>query len=677
MAKYRTSDIRNVAIVGHGAAGKTTLTEACLFKSKATSRRGTVNDGTTVADFDVEEKEAKHSIDAAITHLSWKGREINWIDTPGYPDFVGEAISALASVGAALVAVDAAAGVKVNTRKVWQIAADRKLPRAIVITRADAEHAKWKERLDDIRANFGEKCIPLFIPKGGAVGLALKGVEQAFPLPANASAEAKEDYKVALETAVERDEALMTRYLEGEELKEDEVRRALHEAFRAGSFHPIFVTAAEKDVGVEELLTTIGDLFPAAGERTYPATEVDSDEKVEVTADKPFTAQVFKVLYDPFVGKITYLRIYSGTLAQNAMVVAPHAKNAIKIAHMYRVQGKEQQEVTEAVAGDIVAVTKIEDLRIGDTVTMADYRVKYPPIEFPTPMVALAVEPKARTDEGKISQALAKLLEADPTVHQRRDPQTHELVVTGMSNLQLETLLHRLKRRYQVETTTKVPKVPYLETITTKGDAKYRHKKQTGGAGQFAEVWMRIEPQPRGAGFEFESKVVGGAISSSFIPAIEKGVRHILDRGVIASFPIVDVKAIVYDGKEHPVDSKDIAFQVAGRGAFREAMKLAKPVLLEPIADIEITIPTDFMGAIMGDLNSRRGRIASTDTVGTYSVIKAKAPVSEMLTYSSELRSITGGEGSYSLTHSHYDPVPSQLAQQVIAQYKKEEKEEE
>jgi elongation factor G len=677
MPKYRTSDIRNVAIVGHGAAGKTMLTEACLFKAKAISRRGSVADGTTVADFDVEEKDAKHSIDAAITHMSWKGREINWLDTPGYPDFLGEAIAAMASVGAVIVAVDAAAGVKVNTRKVWQLAAERKLPRAIVITRADMEHAKWKERLDDLRANFGEKVIPLFIPKGDAVGLALKGVEQAFPLPQGASAEAKEAYKSALEIAVERDEPLMTRYLEGEELKEDEVKRALHEAFRAGAVHPVFVTSAEKDVGIEELLTTVGDLFPAAGERTYPAAEVDSGEKVEVTAEKPFTAQVFKVLYDPFIGKISYLRVYSGALAQNAMVLAPHAKNAIKIAHMYRVQGKEQQEVAEAIAGDVIAVTKIEDLRIGDTVTTADYRVKYPAIEFPVPMVSLAVEPKARADESKISPALAKLLEADPTVSQTRDPQTHELVVKGMSNLQLETLLHRLKRRYQVDVTTKVPKVPYLETITAKGDAKYRHKKQTGGAGQFAEVWMRIEPQTRGAGFAFESEVVGGAISSSFIPAIEKGVRHILEKGVIASFPIVDVKAIVYDGKEHPVDSKDIAFQVAGRGAFREAMKQAKPVLLEPIADIEIVIPTDFMGAIMGDLNSRRGRISTTDTAGSYSIVKAKAPVSEMLTYSSELRSITGGEGSYSMTHSHYDPVPSQIAQQVIAQYKKEEKEEE
>jgi elongation factor G len=677
MGKYKTSDIRNVALVGHGASGKTTLTEACLFKAKAIPRRGTVADGSTVSDFDVEEKEAKHSIDTAITHFTWKGREVNWLDTPGYPDFVGEAISAMSSVDAVIVAVDASAGVKVNTRKVWQLAADRGRPRAIVITRADAEHAKWDERLADIRANFGEKCIPLVVPKGGAVGLGFKGVESAFPLGQGASGPAQEAYKAALETAVERDEALMTRYLEGEELGEAEVKKALREAFRAGAFFPIFLTAAEKDLGLEELLNAVVDLFPDPTERTYAALDADSGAPVEVSVERPFTAQVFKTLYDPFIGKIAYLRIYSGSLPQNAMVLAPHAKGSLKIAHLYRVQGKDQQEVTEAVAGDIVAVNKLEELHVSDTLTTGDFRVKYPALEFPVPMVSVAVEPKSRQDEGKISQALTKLLEADPTIQQHRDPQTHELVVNGMSNLQLETLLHRLKRRYQVEVTTKVPKVPYLETITTKGDAKYRHKKQTGGAGQFAEVWMRIEPQPRGKGFEFESEVVGGAISSSFIPSIEKGVRHVLERGVVAGFPVVDVKAIVYDGKEHPVDSKDIAFQVAGRGAFREAMKQAKPVLLEPIVDAEIAVPSDYLGAVMGDLNGRRGRITSTDTAGSYSIVKAKVPLAEMLTYSSELRSMTGGEGSYTLAPSHYDPVPSQIAQQVIAQYKKEEKEEE
>ncbi len=674
MPKYTTLDIRNVAIAGHGASGKTTLVETMLFKAKAIARKGSVSDGTTVSDFEIEEKEAKHSIDMAITHATWKGKELNILDTPGYPDYVGEACMALGSVGAALIAVDAAAGVKVNTRKVWSIAEERRLPRAIVLTRADTEHAKWQERLDEIRAAFGEKCTPIAVPKGGGIGPKLAGVDLVYPLPAGASPDVQTFSKRLVEVAVESDEALMVRYLDGEELKPEEIKRALHQSFRAGTIVPIFVTSSEKDFGIDELLTTIAELFPFAGERLYPAVDVDSGAKVNVTSTKPFTAQVFKVVYDPFVGKISYLRVYSGSLPQNAMILAPHSKGPIKCAHIYRVQGKDLQEVPEAIAGDFVALTKVEDLRINDTVSSGDFRVKFPPIEFPQPMVGLAVEPKARNDEAKLAPALTKLVEADPTIKMVRDSQTHQLIVTGMSELQVHTLFNRLKRRYQVEVTTTLPKVAYRETISVKGDAKYRHKKQTGGAGQFAEVWLRIEPRERGAGFEFESEVVGGSISSSFIPSIEKGVKYMMDRGVIAGFPVVDVRAVVYDGKEHPVDSKDIAFQIAGRMAFREAVKQARPVLIEPIVDAEITVPMDSVGSIMSDLPSRRGRVTTQDQAGDYAIIKAKVPLAEMKTYSNELRSMTGGEGSYTMSLSHYDPVPSNIAQQVIAQYKGDEK---
>jgi elongation factor G len=677
MAKYTTQDIRNIALAGHGASGKTTLVETLLFKAKAIPLKGSVNEGSTVSDFDAEEKERNHSIDTAITHLTWKGKEINLLDTPGYPDFVGEAVAAIASVGAVLVAVDATAGVKVNTRKVWQVAEGRKLPRAIVITRADMEHAKWQERLEDIKANFGEKCTPIVMPKGGQVGQKMTGVDLVYPLPANASEELKAFDKRLVEVAVEGDEALMTRYLDGEEIKPEEVKKALHTAFRAGQVVPIFVTSAEKDFGLEELLTTIAELFPYAGERHYAAEDAESGEPVEVSSDKPFTAQVFKVVFDPFVGKLSYLRVYSGSLPQNAMVIAPHAKGPIKIAHIYRPQGKEQKEVTEAIAGDIVVTAKIEDFHVGDTLCTGDFRVKFPPIEFPLPMVGLAVSPKARNDESKLGPALTKLIEADHTLKQSRHPQTHELTVTGMSELHLQILFSRLKRRYQVEVTTHVPKVPYLETITAKGDAKYRHKKQTGGAGQFAEVWLRIEPQPRGKGFEFDSEVVGGAISQSFIPSVEKGVKYMMERGVIAGYPVVDLKAVVYDGKEHPVDSKDIAFQIAGRMAFREAVKQAKPVLIEPVVDVEITVQIDSVGSIMSDLPTRRGRVTTQDQAGNYAIIKAKVPLAEMLTYSNTLRSITAGEGSYTMAFSHYDPVPSNIAAQVIAQFKDDAKHDE
>ncbi|HVY61435.1 MAG TPA: elongation factor G [Planctomycetota bacterium] len=677
MPKYSTQDIRNLAIAGHGASGKTMLVESLLFKAKAISRKGSVSDGTTVSDFEQVEKEHKHSIDLAVTHLTWKGKEIQVLDTPGYPDFLGDAAAAIASVGAVLVAVDASAGVKVNTRAVWSIAEKRKLPRAIVVTRADLEHAKWQERLEDIKANFGEKCTPIVMPKGGVVGTKMSGVDLVYPLPANASEELKAFDKRLVEVAVEGDEALMMRYLDGDEIKPDEVKKALHAAFRAGSIYPIFVTSSEKDFGIEELLTTLVELFPYAGERTYPALDADSGKPVEVSADKPFTAQVFKVVYDPFVGKLSYFRVYSGTLPQNATVIAPSAKAPVKIAHIYKPQGKETKEVPEAIAGDIVVTAKVEDLHPGDTICTGDFRVKFPPIDYPTPMVGLAVSPKARDDESKLAPALQKLVEADPTLKQTRHPQTHELVVTGMSELHLQVLFARLKNRYKVEVTTKIPKVAYLETITTKGDAKYRHKKQTGGAGQFAEVWLRIEPQPRGDGFAFESEVVGGAISQSFIPSIEKGVKYMMERGVIAGYPVVDLKAVVYDGKEHPVDSKDIAFQIAGRMAFREAVKQAKPVLIEPVVDAEITVPIDSVGSIMSDLPSRRGRVTTQDQAGNYAIVKAKVPLAEMQTYSSGLRSMTAGEGSFTMAFSHYDPVPSNIAQQVIAQFKDDVKHDE
>lgn len=674
MAKYGTNDIRNIALVGHGAAGKTTLAEAMLFKAKAISRLGSVKDGTTTSDFDQDEKERNHSIDTAVLHLSWMGAEVNLLDTPGYPDFIGEAVAAIGSVGAVLVAVDATAGVKVNTRKTWQLADDRKLPRAIVLTRADMEHARWQERLDELKAHFGEKVTPIVYPVGGEVGAKFSGVESLFPIAKDASKEAEALSKRLVEVAVEADEALMVRYLDGEELTPEEIKKALHQTFRAGQIFPVFVTSAEKDLGLDELMTTVAELFPFAGERTYDALDADSGQKVKVTAQKPFTAQVMKVVFDPFVGKLSYLRIYSGTLPANSAVLASHAKGQVKLAHLYRVQGKEQKEVPEAIAGDFIAVPKVEDLHTGDTIYTGDFRVSYPQFEFPTPMVALAVEPKARGDETKLMPALQKLCEADRSVKQARDAQTHQLIVTGMSDLQLQILFARLKRRYQVEVTTKIPKVAYRETISAKGDAKYRHKKQTGGAGQFAEVWLRIEPLPRGAGFEFDSEVVGGSISQSYIPSVEKGVKFMLERGVIAGYPVVDLKAVVYDGKEHPVDSKDIAFQIAGRMAFKEAVKQARPVLIEPVVDAEIMVPIESVGAIMSDLPSRRGRVTTQDQAGNYAIIRAKVPLAEMQTYSNELRSMTGGDGSYTMALSHYDPVPGNLASQVIAQFKDDAK---
>ncbi|GIW71298.1 MAG: elongation factor G [Planctomycetota bacterium] len=676
MAKIESADVRSVAFVGHGTAGKTILTEACLLHAKAIKRLGSIQDGSTVTDHDEHEREVKHSIDVGLACCEYRGKRLHLVDTPGYPDYIGEAISGMSAADLALVVVCAQDGVRVNTHEMWRRAEQLGLPRAIAISRLDLEHARWAERLEQIRAAFGERCVPLTVPKDGAAGSGFAGVERVWPLAAGASAAAREAAKALLERAVETDDELMMRYLEGEELSPEEVGPALHRAIASGHVVPVFATAAEKGAGIPELMDAVVELFPRPDERTFQALDAETGEPVEIKADAPFTARVFKVSYDPFLGKVGYLRVCSGSVSAGSSVLHPPSGSNLKLGHLYFIFGKEQRETEEAVAGDLVAVSKIEALGLGDALCTADLRVNWPPLSYPEPMVGVAVEPKTRADDAKILEALNKLAGSDPTLKVERVKQTKELVVTGMSNLHLETVFHRLKSRYQVEVETRLPKVPYLETITGKAAADYRHKKQTGGAGQFAHVYLRVEPLPRGGGFEFHNEVVGGAISQNFMPSIEKGIKQIMEEGILAGFQVVDVRVTVYDGKEHPVDSKDIAFQIAGRNAFKEAVLAARPVLLEPIADVEIHAPQDFTGAIMGDLNTRRGRIQATESHGDRVVVKAKVPVAEMQTYSTELRSMTGGEGWYTMAHSHYDVVPKHIADQVIARYARQREEE-
>ncbi len=506
-----------------------------------------------------------------------------------------------------------------------------------------------------------------------ARALEFSGVERVEPAGKEGSEAAQEAAGQILERAVETDDELMMRYLDGEELGVEEITKAIHAAVRSGHVVPVFATAAERALGVPQLCEAFVELFPRADERVFEASSEDGAETIRIDARSPFTARVFHVTYDPFVGKVAFVRICSGSLAPGASVLHTGGKSSVKLAHIYRVFGKDHREVEdEAVAGELIALHKYEELHIGDALYTADLRIKWPPVTYPEPMVGVAAAPRSRGDDAKIMAALQKLIEADPTLSAERVRETKELVIKGMSNLHLDTLMHRMKSRYQVEVDTHLPKVPYLETITGKGQADYRHKKQTGGAGQFAHVYLRVEPVERGAGFSFKSEVVGGAISQGFLPSIEKGIRQVMEEGVIAGFPFVDCSVVVYDGKEHPVDSKDIAFQIAGRNAFREAVQKAKPVLLEPIEDVTITAPADYTGAIMGDLNTRRGRIQNTGQEGRFVVIQAQVPLAEMLTYSTELRSLTGGEGSFTMRHSHYDVVPKHIADQVIAQHAKE-----
>ncbi|MBI1851725.1 MAG: elongation factor G [Planctomycetes bacterium] len=686
MAAYETKDIRNVAFVGHGHAGKTTLIEAMLFKAGATKRLGHVEDGTSILDFEPEEKERKSSIDSAIAHCSFGGAEINLVDTPGYPDFIGQVIGALRAVETAVVCVNAAAGIAVNTRKTWELAGREGLSRAILITHADGENVKLDEVLTNVIETFGPQCVPAFVPVGegptykGAVSV-LAPTGPLAQAAGDAVAEANERF---LETAVEVDDALLEKYLEGQKPSPDDVKRVTALAIARGKIVPVLYAAAPKDLGAEDCLSFVASYFPSpiAGVRRHAAPAADGAPGPEIDPNPaaPLAAQVFKTTWDPIAGKETFVRIFAGTLVSDSSFFNHRTGKPERFGHLLRPMGKDTAPIPKGIPGDIVAIGKVESLHIADTLADEKHPVKVEGLKYPTPMVSFAVEPKKRGDEQKIGTAMSKLTDEDPSFQVRRDAQTKEMVMSGVSNLQLDIFMHRIKRRNDVEVVSHPPRIPYLETITATGDARYRHKKQTGGAGQFAEVALKIEPLERGKGFEFANEIFGGAISQSYVASTEKGVRQVLEKGAIAGYPVVDIKAIVYDGKEHPVDSKDIAFQVAGRNAFKEAMRTARPVLLEPVVIIEINVPSKFMGDITSDLNGRRGRIIGMDTQGNHQIIKAQVPHSEVMTYSTELRSLTGGEGSYSMEFSHYDVVPSRIAEGIISRAKAalgEEKEDE
>jgi elongation factor G len=675
MAKYDTSDIRNFVLVGHGDSGKTSLTEAMLFKGKATTRLGEVSEGTTVTDFDPEEKARKISIEAAVAHVSWKGKELNVIDAPGYPDFSGDAIGAISAVETAAICVNAATGLMVNTRRMWAAAAKAGAARAIFVNKCDLDNVDFDGLLAAIKETFGETPRVAVMPVG--TGPAMKGVVNVLEAEAHPDADVKKRAgafrEKLVEAAVETDDRLMERYLEGGEISKEELEGAVRKAIAQGKVVPILCLSAKKDFGVDVAMDFVARYFPSPQDgRAREGTLPGKEDKVSfpAKADAPFSAQVFKIVSDPFVGKLAYFRVVSGALAADTNFFNARSGKTERIGKIFRLFGKDQQATDRLIAGDLGAVTKVEDLRISDTICTAEKPVAYAPIEFPKPMTSLAIEAKSQKDDAKIGIAIPKLAESDPTFLHTRDRQTHELVVTGMTQLHLDITFNKLKTKFGVEVATKPPKIPYLETITGKGDAQYRHKKQTGGAGQFAEVWMRAYPLERGKGFEFENAVVGMSIGRQFMPSIEKGVKSVMERGVIAGYPVVDVKVEVYDGKEHPVDSKDIAFQTAGREAFKLCVQQARPVLLEPIAMAEITVPGDKMGDIMGDLSSRRGRIQGSETVGKYAVIRAQIPLAEIKNYASELRSITGGEGDYSVEFSHYDVVPSNIAEAIIEKYK-------
>ncbi|MBI2470514.1 MAG: elongation factor G [Planctomycetes bacterium] len=673
MIPYETKDIRTIVLLGHGASGKTSLVESMLFKAGATTRLGSVEDGTSVADYDADAKEKKHTIDSSILHCNWKGREINIIDTPGYVDFIRDTITSLVAAETALITISAADGIQVNTRKLWNLACQKGLGKIIVITKIDGENIDYQALLDSIKNTLGSTCVPLVLPIG--TGHDFQGVVNIFelpnPLPNKVVGNAQSAHDALIETIVSADDALMEKYLDGKEIDKPALQSCFVKAVAGGNVVPILCCSNKKVLGIEDILDTIAHFSPSPLEG-IKRTAIDVQKNQEITLDASnnghFSGLVFKSVIDPFVGKLSYFRVVSGMLDGELSFYNVTSKKVNKAGHIYRVFGKEQQPVSRAIPGDIIAVSKVEDIHISDTICDSKHPIKFPEIPFPTPMSSLAVIPKSKGAEKKISECLHKLTEEDKTFRVSHDTLTNELVITGMSNLHLQVIISRLKRRFGIEVESHIPKIPYKETITTRSQAQYKHKKQSGGHGQYGEVHIKIEPLSRGAGFEFVDEIVGGSIPRQYIPAVEKGIREVLEKGILIGHPIVDLRVRLHYGSYHDVDSSEAAFKIAASHAFQDAFNHAKPVLLEPIVNVEVVIPTKFMGEITGNLSSHRGHIKGMDTMGDLQIVRASIPMSSIASYETELKSMTGGQGSFTMEFSHYDVVPAHLMQSIITQ---------
>jgi len=705
MAKTHVEDVRNVALVGHGAVGKTTLADLMLFRAGVGSRPGSVDDGTSVLDFDDEEKQHKYSISSSLVHFDYGGKAFTVVDTPGYPDFIGQAICALRSVETAVVVINGVSGIEVNTRKVFALAGDEGLGRAIVINKLDQENVRFPELIDSIQGTFGKRCVLMNVPNGLGAGFTevistLKVPEHP---PAGMPIEPADITQSLMDSIVESDESLMERYLEGATFSDDEIAHAIEHAIAAGSLIPIFCLSARTGVGVKEFMDAIAEDGLTAADIPHVVVNAAGEEQsIPEQEDAPFIAQVFKTRIDPFVSRMNYVRVFAGKVAKEGTLHNTRSGKSLKVSNLFRVQGGQQEPIDHASAGDLVVLVKMDDLQVGDTLTDGRNGVlKMPPLRFPTPMIGLAVEPKSRNDQQKISTALHRIEEEDQTIHTYREAQTHEMVIQGMSDLHLKIIEERLHRRDKVDIIVHPPKIPYRETVNGSHEGMYRHKKQSGGAGQFAEVHMRVSHLPQGLNLEeycnkarFESmreyryhpernylfvdRISGGSIPNQFIPAVEKGILERMDKGVIAGYQVQDVCVELYFGKDHPVDSNENAFRTAGAMCFKQEFAQARPALLEPIVRLEITVPGDKFGDITSDLNSRRGRVEGMDSApGNFQVIVAKAPLAEVMTYARSLSSVTGGRGSFTMEFSHYEMMPAHDQAKVVAAAGKPKDEEE
>jgi len=698
MAKYSVEDVRNVVLCGHGSTGKTTLVDKMLTTTGTVNRQASVDDGTSICDFDEEEKQHQYSIEASVVHFQHAGKHFHVIDTPGYPDFIGQTIGALRGVDTAAIVVSAQAGIEVNTRRVFAEAERAGVGRMIIISKMDGENIDFAGLLESIRGLFGNDCVLLNVPLG--CGADFRGVASTLKVPDDtegAVVDPAEIHESLIESIVMADEAVMERYLEGNLPTDEELSRLLVQATAEGGLIPMVCVSGKTGVGVPELLSALAMCALPVDKVARNATGADGAE-VEVKPDAagPLVAQVFKTRIDPFVQKLSFIRVYSGTLSKDSTVPVVGSRRGIKIAQLFHVQANETEPIDQVGPGGIVAVTKMDELETGTTLG----EVTMPPIVFPTPMVGLAASPKSRGDEAKLSGSLAKICQEDSTFRLDRDAQTKEMVITGMSELHLQIILERLKRRDKVEVVTKEPKIPYRETIQASAEGSYRHKKQTGGRGQFAEVHIRMWPLAKDVNVdEFATKarfpsmkeahydpqdnflwidsIVSATIPGNFMPAVEKGFKDRIERGVIAGYRVQDVCVEVHFGKHHEVDSSEQAFKTAASMVFRNVFQEAKPALLEPIVKMQVTVPGDNVGDISSDISGRRGRVLGMDSAGGgLQTVTAEVPLAEVTTYARSLSSITAGQGSYSLEFSHYDVVPANVQQQIIRQAKLKEEEE-
>ena len=680
--------IRNVGVVGHGGVGKTSLVEAMLFAAGAVTRLGRVDDGSTTTDFDPDEIKRKISINTSLAYCDWKGHRINLVDTPGYGDFIADARAGLRVVDAAVVVVDAVAGVQVQTEKVWKFATEYNLPRVVVVNRLDRERADFFRTFESLARRLKGRLVALHLPVGEESGfrgfvdlVKMKAVTVAggkateADIPGDLADRVKEYREKLVEAAAETDDELLSKYLEEGSLGEPEMLKALRAGIAEGKLVPVVCAAASKSIGVHGLLDLIVDSLPSPADRGEVAgTDLKTKQAGVRTADAkaPVTALVFKTLSDPHIGKLSLFRVVSGTLKADSTLLNPGRGARERMGHVSWLQGKTQKNVETLGPGEIGVAQKLKETLTGDTLTEEAQPFELPRITFPDAAISFAIQPKTRGDEDKISTALARIAEEDPTVHYHFDPETKQLLVSGVGSLHVEMVVERMKRKYNVDVNLLPPRIPYKETVKGRAEGQGKYKKQTGGRGQYGDTWLRVEPMARGGGFEFVDDVFGGAVPRNFIPSVEKGVRDCMKKGILAGYPVVDMKVTLYDGSSHDVDSSDMAFQIAASMGLQKVFMDARPILLEPIMNVEVTTPADHAGDVIGDLNGRRGRIVGMEPAGETAAVRAVVPMAEMLTYESSLRSMTGGRGGYSMEFSHYEEVPAFLADKVVKEAKAE-----